>query len=323
MSENRIAEIVKAFEFEDEIYKRAEIDAAIELQEEITPHLIAILEDMLVNTSKYLANQDYIIQMYVLVLLAHFKERASHQVIVDLFSLPGEIPDKLFGDMKTEILPALLLKTCDGDLELIKSFILNKEANQYCRGAGLEAIMFAVADGIISREEALPFFASLFTGNEDAEGSIFWSILAVCVRDLYPEELMDVIRQGYEDELISPFFIAPEEFRRTLIVGKEQTLRRLQDKLRRQVPDNVHDYISSWPCFKQDEPSPFDLAILAAAESKKRSRKSVSSPNRTPSSRKSSPKKAASKKGAIPNISKIAKRKKKKSRASRKKKKRK
>lgn len=314
MNENRIAEILKAFEFYDEEYKREEIEAAIELQKDITPHLIAILEEMLINTSKYLANRDYIIEMYVLVLLGHFREPTAHQVIIDLFSLPGELPEQLFGDMKTEILPALLVRTCNREIDSIKSFVLNKEANEYCRGAGLEAIMFAVADGIIAREEALTFFASLFTGNEDRRGSIFWSILAACVRDLYPEELMEVIKQGYKDELISPFFIDDEEFRRTLRAGKEQALLRLQDKFRRRVPDDVHDYISSWPCFKQDKPktSPLDFAILAAA-----SKKRVNSRRRTPRKNGTTPKS-----GEISKSRPLPKRKKKKSKAARKKKKR-
>jgi len=55
MSENRIAEILQGFELYNGNYKRAEVDAAVELQEEITPHLITILERMLANPSEYLA----------------------------------------------------------------------------------------------------------------------------------------------------------------------------------------------------------------------------------------------------------------------------
>ena len=41
MTDSKITEILKAFEVFDGVYKRAEVDAALELQEEITPHLIA------------------------------------------------------------------------------------------------------------------------------------------------------------------------------------------------------------------------------------------------------------------------------------------
>lgn len=320
MSEKRIAEILKAFEFYDKEYKRDEVDAAVELQEEITPHLIAVLESILANPSEYASNPAYFTHMYAVVLLAYFEEQAAHRVIIDLFSLPGEIPDQLFGDMTTETLPTLLIKTCGEKLDLIKSFALNKEANEYCRGSALRAMVLAVADGMIAREEALTFFAPLFTGNQAEPDSSFWSMLASCVNDLYPEELMDVIKQAYEDELILPFFIGYKEFLRTLKVGKEKTLMQLPNKLRLYRQDNVHDYLSSWACFKQDKPSAYDLALLAAAASKKESKKRSSSRKKTPSSKESSPKKASKKQAPIPNISKIAKRKKKKSRASRKKK---
>lgn len=317
MNENRITEILKAFEFYDKEYKREEVEAAVELQEEITPHLMAVLEEILANPSEYASNRTYFTHMYAVVLLAYFEEQAAHRVIIDLFSLPGEIPDQLFGDMTTEMLPTLLIKTCGGELDLIKSFALNKEANQYCRGSALQAMVLAVADGMITREDALAFFAPLFTGNEAEPDSLFWSMLATYVNDLYPEELLDVINQAYEDKLIQSFFIGYDEFQRSLKMGKEKTLMKLPDKLRMFSPHNVHDYLSSWACFNQNQSSLLDVAMLAAA-SKKASKKKVSSRKRTPSKKATIPKSGEiSKSSPLPT-----KRKKKKSKASRKKKKR-
>lgn len=51
MNDSRITEILKAFELFDGVYKRAEVDAALELQEEITPHLIGVLEEVLLDPS--------------------------------------------------------------------------------------------------------------------------------------------------------------------------------------------------------------------------------------------------------------------------------
>lgn len=260
--------------------------------------------------------------MYAVVLLAYFEEQAAHRVIIDLFSLPSEIPDQLFGDMTTEMLPTLLIKTCGGKLDLIKSLALNKEANQYCRGSAFQAMVLAVADGTITRKDALAFFAPLFTGNEAEPDSLFWSMLATYVNDLYPEELMDVINQAYEDELIQSFFIGYNEFLRNLKAGKEKTLMKLPDKLRMFLHDNVHDYLSSWACFNQNQSSLLDVAMLMAA-SKKASSKRVSSRKRRPSKKVTTPEQETSKKATIPKSSPLPTRKKKKSRASRKKKKRK
>jgi len=107
-----LTETLAAFEVYDGIYKQENVDAAIELQDEITPHLLKILENVLSNPSEYAGREDYFAHIYALMLLAHFKNLIAHKVIVDLFSLPGRTSDKLFGDIITGDLPFILLRTC-------------------------------------------------------------------------------------------------------------------------------------------------------------------------------------------------------------------
>lgn len=107
----------------------------------------------------------------------------------------------------------MLFRTCHGEVDDLKRLILNKDAYQYCRGAALDALTYAVAEGMISREETLTFLGSLFTGAEDDDSeSEFWSFVAYSILNLYPEELMSTIKQAFEAELIDPFFIGFEEF---------------------------------------------------------------------------------------------------------------
>jgi hypothetical protein len=108
--EDRISDILESFKILDGIYKRQQIDAAIELKEEITPYLIKILKKVLNNPVEYIENEDNYDHIYAL-----------------LFSLPDEVPDNLFGDTVTEDLAIILYRTCGGSLELIKSLALNKK----------------------------------------------------------------------------------------------------------------------------------------------------------------------------------------------------
>lgn len=268
MSDSRTPEILKAFEVFDGVYKRAEVDAALELHKEITPHLIGVLEEVLSDPASYAANQDYYAHIYTLVLLGHFKEQRAHRAIVELFSLPPDIPYQLFGDLVTETLPIILFRTCGGSTDMIRSLILNRDADEYCRSSAMRAMVFAVADGMIPREEVLALFGSLFTGNEAAPDSVFWSFLADSVCDLYPEGMMGVIEKAFEDGLISPWVIGLESFERTLRTGKEQTFEGVRTKIRRESPENVHDYMSWWACFKAQELSP-----SSSTSSRKKSRR--------------------------------------------------
>jgi len=40
-----------------------------------------------------------------------------------------------------------------------------------------------------------------------------------------------------------------------LRVGKEQAFERVNTRIRRKSPENVHDYMSWWACFRTREPS--------------------------------------------------------------------
>lgn len=198
-----LTETLAAFEVCDGIYKQEHVDAAIVLQDETTPHLLKILENVLSSPSEYAGRDNYFAHIYALMLLAHFKNPIAHKVIVDLFSLPGRASDELFGDIITEDLPFILLRTCGESFDLIKSLVLNKSVDEYCRSSAIRALVYAEVLEMIPREEVVSFLGSLFAGNEAEEDhSDFWSLAAMHICDLCPEELMDTIRKAYEDELV-------------------------------------------------------------------------------------------------------------------------
>ncbi len=153
--ETKVSEILNSFKLYDGIYKREQIDVAIELKEEIIPYLIEILPKGLSNPKEYIENENLYDHIYALMLLGHLRESRAHEVIVDLFSLPDDLPHDLFGDLSTNDLPTLLLRTCGGSIERIRSLALNAAADDYCRIAALQAMAFAVINGIASREEVL------------------------------------------------------------------------------------------------------------------------------------------------------------------------
>lgn len=247
-----ITEILESFKIFDGVYKREQIDAAINLKDEITPHLIKVLENVLANPEKYAENEDLYDQIYAVMLLGHFKEVKAHKVIVDLFSLPGDLTDQIFGDIKTSNLPVILLNTCDGSVELIKSIIFNREANDYCRASACNALAYTVFKGYVSRESVIEFFGALFTGEEADEISDFWGLLATTVYSLYPEEIMDVIKLAYDDELIAPGMIHYSDFEKALELGKDKCLERLKFDMERDCLDDIHAAMSWWACFNEE-----------------------------------------------------------------------
>ena len=251
-----INEILEAFRIFDGNYKREQIDAAIELKEEITPHLIEILENAVADPGPYIQDENLYDHIYAWMLLGHFRESQAHNVIIDLFSLPEEIPYELFGDLATSELPTILLRTCGGSLERIKSMVLNKNVDVYGRISACNAMAYAVVEGIASRKEVMSFFGTLFTGKEAEADSGFWSFLAGFLYDLYPEELMDTIEKAYESDLIFSGIVGYDDFKNALADGKEKCLERLKADLDWRSLDDIHASMSGWACFNEEPPSP-------------------------------------------------------------------
>jgi hypothetical protein len=256
--DEQITEILDGFKNFDGKYKRDLIDRAVELKDEITPHLINILKTLRDNPEPYLENDIYFDHNYALMLLGHFKETKAHNVIVDLFSLPDDIPDRLFGETVTEDLPVILIRTCGGSVKRTKELIMNKDADDYCRISAMQALVYAVVEGYEQRESVLSFLCGLFTGTETDQESDFWGFAAMSVRQLYPDAWMDTIKGAYDNRLIAPGLIRYESFEKTLNAGKDKALYDLKKRYADQQLDDIHKSMSWWACFDKDEQTPSD-----------------------------------------------------------------
>ena len=248
--------LIKSLEIYDKNYKREEIDEALIKREEITPHLISILEKVRQDPEKYAdRDSDYWGHIYAFMLLGHFCETKAHDIIVDLFSLSNNLSSDLFGDSVTGDLPIVLLRTCGGNTERIRDLILNKNAYVYCRGSALQALSYTLIEGHITREEILSFYRELFSEVEASPGSAFHDILATCIYDIYPEELMETIEKAYDEGLIHSGYIGYEEFTEILKSSKDKCIDNLKATIQERQIDDIHDSMSWWVCFKQPQRS--------------------------------------------------------------------
>ncbi len=249
-----IARILSALERYDGTYPREALDAALAHRKEITPYLIAILERLRDDPDKYLDDPGYMAHTYALELLAHFQERRAHQVIVDLFSLPDDLPHEFFGDTTTEDLPAILLATCGGSIEQIVALLRNREADEYGRSAAARALTYAVAEGVVPREEVVALFGSLFTGREADPETDFWSWVANAICDLYPGELMGVIREAYDRGLILEQIIGLDSFEEALDgSNKSAAYQKIRQERKQYMPRDFHERMSWWANFQEEE----------------------------------------------------------------------
>lgn len=258
MTTERIAKLIEAFDHSDQSYKRAELEEALTLREEITPHLLAILEDLVADPACYI-EEDHYGNIYASALLSHFREPRAHQLLIRAFSLPREQLDLLWGDIATETLPAMLLNTCGGSTSGIQALALDRHADEYVRSSALSAITFAVVADVISRRQALDFFATLFDRTLAEEDSYFWLALANSIEDLEGVELTNGVRALVADGLAPEREVAEwllEEPRLDLFAGEpEVKLTTLKEEIAYRVPEDIHGYCSWFGCFQENRPA--------------------------------------------------------------------
>jgi hypothetical protein len=274
MSASRAEELIKEFDLFNGIYKREAVEEALTLREEITPHLLRILGEVATDPDRY-AEEGHYANVYAASLLAHFQEPAALEPIIRAFCIPGDPREEIWGDMVTETLPALLLQTCNGRLDPIKTLILDRTVYEYVRGAAIKALAYAVVRRLAPREEVVEFLSSLFSGTEADEDSDFWGDVACTLCDLHPEEAMPVLRQAFDDELIWPGFVNLENIERDLAHGREAQLASLATEADYRIPTDIHQYLSWFACFnpkKADrQPSPPSSANIRKQQQKAKS----------------------------------------------------
>ena len=209
------------------------------------------MEKVTVDPHPYLEDPNYVGPSYAIMLLGYFSEPEAHQPIIDFVSLPDNIPSDFLSDLITEDLGAILYKTCAGSFDQIKKLVLTKTADDYCRGAAMQAMTYAVAMGIISRDDALSFLGLLFTGTEADPDSSFWDLLSFNILNLHPQGMEDVIKWAIENELISPLAMDIDELEESLQSPIDNALKRIRAELERRSPDDFHDLMSWWTWFNE------------------------------------------------------------------------
>ncbi len=206
---------------------REAIEAAIAKRKQITPHLLAILEDALFRIDEIIEDDNYQGHLYAMYLLAQFREERAYPLIIELFSYPGEIPHAIAGDVLTEDLSRILASLCGTNIEPIQRLIENPSANEYVRAACLASLVTLVGCGVIKRSEVIEYFRLLLREKIEKQPSFTWDYLVASACSLYPEELYKEICTAFDLNLINRAFISLEDVATILAEEKQTHLYRL------------------------------------------------------------------------------------------------
>ena len=189
------------------------------------------------------------VHFFTLFLLAEFRAKEALPAILEVVSLPGRLPFKLFGDAITESLARILAALADDRLDLIEELIGNRQLNEIVRWEGIQTLSLFVRDGRLQRDEAVEILHrhlrhALAEGDEEIAGP-----LASALCELGPEAAIDDLREVVDQEWARGI-IDLEDIEKAL-AGGEAHIRRC---LERCPPTGIDDTVAelkSWGSFQE------------------------------------------------------------------------
>ena len=240
-------EVINKLKDFNKTFPREALIEAIEMKEDITPLLLEELDKIIECPEIVTENQDYMLHIYAIYLLAQFREKAAFTRIIDLISFPSNELELIFGDVLTEGLPSIIYSTFDGDLNTLQGVIENPLLNIYARGAALDVYGKLYSDGIVSKEECIGYLKELIYDNyHDVHTDIATDVQSVVIAKhffemiddiqfLYDQSRIDLTMSGKYDDFID--FIYSYEYERERV---------------RYIDDIIKE-IYWWCCFEQTE----------------------------------------------------------------------
>lgn len=224
----------------------------ISRRDEMTPVLLAVLEEAAADPEKYIAGDSrWRTLIFAAFVLAQGRETRAFRPICATLNLQEEIADDLWGDMITEDLGRVLASVYDGDDAPLRFIMANADAHQYIRGATVpQAYACLVQGGRMQRDELEARAAEILGGGLERTYSFAWDgWLGLCA-DFGFTALAPLVREALDEDLCDPFFEEPERILSAVTSGQTKAL-----PYRTGLIDDVIADTEWWACWNQSEES--------------------------------------------------------------------
>lgn len=211
----------------NDFFPKKALEAAVDMEEEITPHLLQILEDAISNIDDLIGDEFYMGHVYAMLLLGQFREYKAYPLVVRFFSLPDDAAVAATDDFDTIFLHRVLASVCHGDDTLIKEMVENESLNESVRSAGLQALTSLVTTGQASRESAVEYLGALLRRQspESAKAfQFFYTSIILALMHLYPEEFYDDIADAFNRDLVDLTLVDMDSVNTRMAMGKDNAL---------------------------------------------------------------------------------------------------
>lgn len=183
-------------------------------REEALPYLRKAIDDA-ISKGKMLEGDNQL-HFYALYLLGEFQDRESFPKIMELVTLKDDTAEYLLGDCITTELRDILYNTYDGNIELLKKSIRDRDIDEFVRSVLLDVMGQLYLDGSLEENAWKDFLRQeVYDGREyDFVYNSIGYILCKChfvdmlpdIRYMFDNDLIDEMCMGKYDSYVDAMF---------------------------------------------------------------------------------------------------------------------
>lgn len=198
-----LQEAIEKITYRSDKFPKKEFEIIRRQRDEAIPYLRQAVEKAVFDRDDL--DEDYQLHFYALFLLGEFQDRESFSKIMELASLPSVVLDYLIGDAITSGLPDVVYNTYNGDLELLKSTIMNIEIDEFVRPGMLRVMGQLYLDGTLEESEWKQYIKTLVY--DAGEYDPIYNEVAVDICRCHFIDMLPEIRYLYEHELLDEGYV--------------------------------------------------------------------------------------------------------------------
>ncbi len=233
-------------------YKKLPVESIREAREHrdlMIPRLIEVLRDA-ISAARAGDAPEGNAHFFAVFLLTEFQAEEAFPVILEAFSLPGELPFDLFGDTVTSTLARILAQFAGDRPELLDTLIRDPNLNEYVRWEAAQCYVHLVRDGRLQRGEAVERLRqhlrhALDQHDETAIGPLICELVSFS-----PKEAIDDIREAYQRDLVETGLVGFGTVEQSIAEGEARFRKELEWCSATGIEDTIEE-LRHWATFEE------------------------------------------------------------------------
>ena len=255
-----VKEIIEDLKYNKEgKFQKESVLEARKKQKETTEELLNELEKVANNIGDYARNQNYMLVLYAMYLLAEFREKRAFPIMIKIITYKNqEEVDDLLGDVITQDLGRILASIYDGNIDSLYNVIINMKLNEYIRSATFKSLEILQKYNIISQKQIINIIENMIDNELKDDDSIVITDIVVYIAENKLYNKIELVKKLYQEYRVNEQMIGGYDDFIDEIYGNKDPIDN-----KNMIEDTIEE-LSWWACFnKEKDEGKFDFKEFA------------------------------------------------------------